>query len=136
MAARGSSEAAPWRVRAEGSSSPWLYACVCVRDGAGRDERERWGSGETERRDGLGPWRLGLGLGGPRGWAAGGRGGLGRLLLGGPAGPAGVSLFSLSLISFSRKELERRKRKIGLGKEFAHGDYFPGITKMRLIQEK
>ena len=75
-------------------------------------------------------------MGLPEWWAAGGRGGLGRLLLGGPAGPAGVSLFSLSLISFSRRELERRKRKIGLGKEFAHGDYFPGITKMCLIQEK
>ena len=45
-----------------------------------------------------------------------------------------ASLLSL-LFPFSRKVLERIKRKIGLGKEFAHAGNFPGLTKMFLFRE-
>ena len=55
-----------------------------------------------------------------------------------PKWPAGVrwgSLSSLSLIFFGRKELEKRKRKRGLEKEFAHVVNFPGLIKMCLFRE-
>ena len=47
-----------------------------------------------------------------------------------PAGGGSLPYF------FGRKEIEKRKRKRGLEKEFAHADNFPGLTKMSLIQEK
>ena len=98
--------------------------------------------GASERRGSV-SWRLGLeGSAGP--WAGLGRrvrwAAAGEAVWVGPSGEemarglAGfTSLFSLSYIFFSRKQLKRRKRKRGLGKGFAHGDNFPGLTKMRLF---
>ena len=42
-------EGAEEGAKQKGAPLPLLDACVCVRDGAGRDERERWGSGESGR---------------------------------------------------------------------------------------
>ena len=55
-----------------------------------------------------------------------------------PKRPAGLQGCALSLphISFNRKEIREKKRKEGLGKGFAHAVNFPGLIKMRLIQEK
>ena len=54
--------------------------------------------------------------------------------MGQPGRLAGLSL-SLPYF-FGRKEIEKRKRKRGLGTGVAQGDNFPGLTKMSLIQEK
>ena len=100
-----------------------------MRARGGRSAREERGSGKRRRqRERWGIDRLGFGLGGPRGWA------FGRRLQDGPAWEAGWAL-SLPYF-FGRKEIEKRKRKRGLEKEFAHANNFPGLTKMRLIQEK
>ena len=92
--------------------------------GALEGEIER---GERERSRGLGLDRGAVGLR----WAAGmGRPGVGRPTW---------ALFSLSLtliLSLPEKKIERRKEREGLGQDFSHGGNFPGLIKMRLIQEK
>ena len=47
------------------------------------------------------------------------------------------SSLPLNLIFFSRKQIrEKKKRKRGLTKEFAHGGNFPGLAKICSFQEK
>ena len=74
---------------------------------------------------------LGLeGLGGP--WEAGP---VEKEVARGLAGQLGWAL-SLSLTNLYQKRNRERKRKRGLGKDYAQVEQFSGLTKMSLIQEK
>ena len=52
--------------------------------------------------------------------------------MGRPGHWAKIRLLSLSLILKQRKRKEREEKK-RLEKEFGHGDYFPGLTKICLF---
>ena len=101
-----------------GRSPSWQRACAWRRAGNER-ERDRWRESGPRVRGVR--WALG---GRPSGERSGQR----------PSWAAGLG--SLSLTNLYQKRNRERKRKRGLGKDYAQVDNFSDSQKMSLIQEK
>ena len=119
-----------WVARCDGCGSERIGRCGGVRR-TGRDRQEGVGLGLEGGAAGPGrpaQWR-------EKKWQR--PGGLTKGLAGLQEADWACSSLPLILIFFSRKQIrEKKKRKRGLTKEFAHGGNFPGLAKICSFQEK